>query len=74
MTPEELKYIRDELGLSQARLAEKIGVPVRAIKWWEGGQRKIPLYMAIMIDLVHMVHEAQVYLGISKVRDEDEND
>lgn len=42
MTREELRAIRQKLGLSQLALAEKVGVSLRAVVHWEGGTRKIP--------------------------------
>lgn len=39
MTPDQVRGVRRELGLSQAAFAELIGVSPRAVKYWESGQR-----------------------------------
>ena len=39
MTPDQVRESRRELGLSQADLAELIGVSPRTVKYWESGQR-----------------------------------
>lgn len=41
MTPDELRRIRAELGLSQQQLAEEIGVTQAAVSLLESGDRKI---------------------------------
>lgn len=40
MTPEQIKLARKSLGLTQAEMADKIGVCVDAVKQWESGRRK----------------------------------
>ncbi|MGL5397820.1 MAG: helix-turn-helix domain-containing protein [Shewanella sp.] len=40
MTPEQIKQARKSLGLTQAEMAEKVGVGIDAIKQWESGRRK----------------------------------
>lgn len=43
MTPDEFKNIRTHLGLSAARLAERLGVASgRTIRKWEAGKHPIP--------------------------------
>ena len=42
---ERLKELRKELGLSQAKFAEKFGIPVRTIQDWEYGKREIRSYI-----------------------------
>jgi DNA-binding transcriptional regulator YiaG len=42
MTPEELQGIRDTLDVSQARMAEMMGVKLRGYQRWEYGERHIP--------------------------------
>ncbi len=42
MTPTQFKKTRENLGLSQAALAERLGVTVHAVRKWEQGQRAIP--------------------------------
>ncbi|MGL4754170.1 MAG: helix-turn-helix domain-containing protein [Aeromonadaceae bacterium] len=40
MTPEKIKQARQSMGLTQAEMAEKMGVCVDAVKQWESGRRK----------------------------------
>lgn len=42
MTPEELRAIREELGLKQYEAPELFGVALTSYKRWELGERKIP--------------------------------
>jgi len=42
MTGEDLKALRTQLGLTQAELAERIGVARNTINRWEMGIRRIP--------------------------------
>ena len=42
MFSEEFKTARHETGLSQARLAEKTGIPKRTIESWESGVNTPP--------------------------------
>ena len=46
MTKEQILQARRKLGLSQAAFAELIGVSLRAVKYWESGQRN-PSKMAV---------------------------
>ncbi|WP_447978137.1 helix-turn-helix domain-containing protein [Candidatus Nitrospira bockiana] len=49
MTPDELKALRAQLGLTQAELAARIGVTRNAVNLWEMGQRRIsgPVALAL---------------------------
>ena len=42
MTYKEFREFRISLGMSQAQIAEKLGVGLRAVQGWEQRQRKIP--------------------------------
>lgn len=42
MTPAEFKAAREELGWTQSALASALGVTVRAVKYYEAGQRPVP--------------------------------
>jgi transcriptional regulator with XRE-family HTH domain len=42
VTPAELKRIREALGMTQASLAESLGVTKSAVSRWEAGLRGIP--------------------------------
>lgn len=40
MTPEAVQSLRTALGLTEKEFAERLGVTVRAVYYWELGQRK----------------------------------
>ena len=42
MTPAEFKAAREELGWTQSTLASALGVTVRAVQYYEAGQRPVP--------------------------------
>ena len=46
---ERLKELRKELGLSQAKFAEKFGIPLRTIQDWEYGKREVRSYIVNMM-------------------------
>lgn len=46
---ERLKELRKKLGLSQAKFAEKFGIPIRTIQDWEYGKREIRSYIVNMM-------------------------
>ncbi len=41
MTPDELKRLRKRLGMTQAQLAEALGVRLETVGRWEVGMRRI---------------------------------
>lgn len=43
MTGDDLRRERTEGGLTQAQLAQRIGRGVRMIRYWESGDRQIPI-------------------------------
>ena len=53
MTPKEFKKTRNTLGLSQAKLARKLGIKnARTIRKWEAGENKIPGPAAVAIGFI----------------------
>lgn len=52
MTPTELKRIRKELGLTQERLGERLGVTQNTVARWEISRRRIPEPTARLIGLL----------------------
>ena len=46
---ERLKELRKELELSQAKFAEKFGIPLRTIQDWEYGKREVRSYIVNMM-------------------------
>ena len=61
MTPKQLKAIRAKLGLSQAQLADKLGVHPRTMRRWELGEREIsgPVEHLIRIIAINMKKDAE---------------
>ena len=46
---ERLKELRKELGLSQAKFAERFGIPLRTLQDWEYGKREVRSYIIDMM-------------------------
>lgn len=53
---ERLKELRKELGLSQAKFAERFGIPLRTIQDWEYGKREIRGYI---VDMMYRIIELE---------------
>lgn len=49
MTADEMKAARARMSMTQARMAEAIGVTPRAVQYWEAGRRKVPASVAKLI-------------------------
>lgn len=49
MTPSELRQTRKAKGLTQQALADYLGFTVRAVKFWEAGERPIPKWLALAL-------------------------
>jgi len=49
MRPAELKALRKNLGMSQAQLAEKLGIDRVTVARWESGMRNIPPMLALAL-------------------------
>lgn len=47
-----IREIRDNLGLSQRRFADKFGIPVVNVQHWEQGVAKPPAYVIGLIQRV----------------------
>lgn len=42
MTPAELKTLRESLGLTAQWLADRAGVQLRTVQYWEAGRSRVP--------------------------------
>lgn len=51
-TPAKVKSVRDNLGLTQAEAAEKVGVSRRAWAAWESGERQLSPSSIILLRLL----------------------
>jgi transcriptional regulator with XRE-family HTH domain len=49
MTPEEFRAARAALGLSQAKMAQRLGVEGNTVWRWEKGTHPIPKWAAIIV-------------------------
>lgn len=56
---EQLKEIRQELGLSQSKFAQKFHVPLSTYIHWEVGMRKPPKYIIYMIQYILQLEERE---------------
>ena len=53
---ERLKELRKELGLSQAKFAERFGIPLRTLQDWEYGKREVRSYI---VDMMYRITELE---------------
>lgn len=49
MSPDELRRIRADLGLTQVELGARLGVSGLAVSYWETGRRKISPPVALLL-------------------------
>ena len=52
VSPEELKWVRARLGLTQTQLATQLGVTQNTVARWEIGDRRITEPMARLIERI----------------------
>jgi transcriptional regulator with XRE-family HTH domain len=52
MTPEQFRTIRKELGLTQAQLAERLGLNVLSVKRYESGDRTISKTVELLLECI----------------------
>lgn len=57
MTPEEIRTLREKLGLTQAQLASKLEVAVTTVSRWENGT---PMYRANERELLRLKKKAGI--------------
>ena len=57
MTPDEFRNIRFDLGLSQAKMAETLGVCRRSIQYYESGEKPIPKPVKILLLTIFSNHK-----------------
>ena len=55
LTSEGLRAWRKGRGWTQAKLARQLGCSLRAIQYYEAGERKIPLTIKRILDLLDQV-------------------
>lgn len=56
MEPDELRALRERLGLSQAQAAAQVHVAPRTWARWESGARHIPESIVHLFHVVNSVH------------------
>lgn len=44
-TADDVRMTRERLGWTQQQLADKLGVSLRAVQYWEKGDRRPPTYL-----------------------------
>lgn len=52
MEKEELKKMREELGLTQGELAKELKVASNTVSRWELGERKIPEFLDLALKTI----------------------
>ena len=52
MTPEQLKQARHQLGLTQAAMANAMGIGTRKLERWEGGHSPISPEGARLVEML----------------------
>lgn len=52
MTADELRAALKDLGLSQTRFAERLGVDRHTVKRWTNGGKPVPQYAALVVSLL----------------------
>jgi transcriptional regulator with XRE-family HTH domain len=68
MQGKELRELRDELGMSQARLAKEVGVSSNAIALAERGERGIGEPLARLVRMLVQVHRGELIPRKSKIK------
>jgi len=71
MSGEELKEIRKTLGLNQTELAEKVGIKLRTLQYWEKNERQIPETTAFFVK--NLLKNASNAYNISAENSNNEN-
>ena len=69
VAPSELVMFRKRRGITQARLAELLGVSKRGVEDWEGGRRTPPAFLRLA--LAALVSGAEPWMGAPVVTVED---
>lgn len=64
MTGDEFRQIREELGVTQTRLAKIFKVTARSIRHWESGDREIPGPAEVLIEALQVVTDLQRHFGL----------
>jgi transcriptional regulator with XRE-family HTH domain len=66
MNNDELKKRRERLGLTQAALAEKIGVVPNTVSRYETGSLEIPAHMSLVLEALEARHIKELQTSIDK--------
>jgi transcriptional regulator with XRE-family HTH domain len=65
MNGDELKKRRERLGLTQAGLAEKIGVVPNTVSRYETGSLEIPVHMDLVLEALEKRHIEELQKPVS---------
>lgn len=68
MQGKELRELREELGMSQARLAREVGVSSNAIALAERGERGIGEPLARLVRMLVQVHRGELIPKKSEIK------
>ena len=61
MTAAELRDARQALGLTQAKMAARLGVSHRMYKYWEAGRWPVP--ETVSLSVKYLLHEQDNYFS-----------
>lgn len=66
MTKAELKAERVRLGLSRHKMAERLGLSVRTISYYEKGEVPIPMPVTLLVKALRSLEIAQKNLALAE--------
>ena len=66
---DEIKQLREKTGMSKAKFAVHLGIPLRTIEDWEAGRRTPPEYIPRLISYQLKYEELVNHLGKEQVTD-----
>ena len=69
MTPEEIKAERHRMNLTINQMAELICVSPRAYAYYEAGQRKVPLPVEKLVNLIAKLDKKHGSIALEKTTD-----
>ena len=57
MGSEDVKFFRQEMDWTQKEMAERIGVSLKAVAFWEQGRRPVPVWLSAVCLLTLTVNK-----------------
>ena len=66
MNGQQIKFERLQLGLNQTQMAERLGVKMRTIRYYEKGERQIPKTIILLLNALKRNHILQKDIELMK--------